>query len=551
MKSLLILLLGLPITAVQADTYVVSQDGSGDYAAIAPAVAAAQDGDTVLIALGTYRGADNKNISFNGKRLVLKGVPGDRLPVIDCEQNGRAFSLDHEEPLGASIEALRIVNGSVIDSMVTVGGGIWVGSGTQCRLENIEIADCVAAGGGGISIWEGRVQVRNLRISGCYGWWDGGGIYASGERCTLLAEDILITGCEAIWGAGLRFAGDSLIATQLELRDNAASNDGGGLEVTHTDYCDLRDCVIQGNLADNGGGLFSQLVVELYVTTVQFRENFAGSAGGGAFFENINNLIVDRCIFDSDETQNYGRGGGAYLRSLANAHFRQTSFARCCAPANRGAGIAVARYAYVAVDSCIVAYNEGGGIGVYEFQSGCTVICSDVFGNGGGNYVGNLPDQTGIAGNISLDPRFCDLSTGDFQLATDSPCLPQNNNCNILMGALLEGCDLTTSAPENGFDPGPKLPVLKIYPNPMRGELHLSFAPGGQAAACERGLALKIVDPSGRMIFNGELEARALLAGSATLDLREQMRGLAAGVYFGRIEDCQGDPHPFRFTLVK
>jgi hypothetical protein len=49
----------------------------------------------------------------------------------------------------------------------------------------------------------------------------------------------------------------------------------------------------------------------------------------------------------------------------------------------------------------------------------------------------------GVAGNISEDPRFCNLGSEDFTLAEDSPCAPYsppNEEC-YLIGAWPVGCD--------------------------------------------------------------------------------------------------------------
>jgi hypothetical protein len=47
---------------------------------------------------------------------------------------------------------------------------------------------------------------------------------------------------------------------------------------------------------------------------------------------------------------------------------------------------------------------------------------------------------------ITLDPLFCDTAASDFRLSDLSPCLPENNGCGVLIGALGMGC--TTGKPE-------------------------------------------------------------------------------------------------------
>src|SRR5262249_55022679 len=52
-----------------------------------------------------------------------------------------------------------------------------------------------------------------------------------------------------------------------------------------------------------------------------------------------------------------------------------------------------------------------------------TISHNDVHGNSAGDYVGELSDQTGTSGNISVDPRFTHATTGDYSLQPASPCI--------------------------------------------------------------------------------------------------------------------------------
>lgn len=80
-----------------------------------------------------------------------------------------------------------------------------------------------------------------------------------------------------------------------------------------------------------------------------------------------------------------------------------------------------------------------GGFGAIE--------CNNVWGNGA-NWVGR-PDPTGQDGNIGLPPHFCDSTNNNFFLAVNSPCLPANNSCQVLMGARDQGCGPTATAQES------------------------------------------------------------------------------------------------------
>jgi hypothetical protein len=72
---------------------------------------------------------------------------------------------------------------------------------------------------------------------------------------------------------------------------------------------------------------------------------------------------------------------------------------------------------------------------------GITVTCNDSWGNEI-NWSGR-GDLTGIDGNFSAPPEYCDPANGDFSVSSDSPLLSQNSPCDEQVGALVAGCPAT------------------------------------------------------------------------------------------------------------
>jgi hypothetical protein len=52
-----------------------------------------------------------------------------------------------------------------------------------------------------------------------------------------------------------------------------------------------------------------------------------------------------------------------------------------------------------------------------------TFANNNVWANASGNWVGDIPDQVGLNGNISVDPMFVDALAGDYRLQAGSPCI--------------------------------------------------------------------------------------------------------------------------------
>ena len=68
------------------------------------------------------------------------------------------------------------------------------------------------------------------------------------------------------------------------------------------------------------------------------------------------------------------------------------------------------------------------------------LACCNIFGNEYGDWTGCIAGQAGINGNISQDPRFCDIPTGNVTVEDCSPCLAANNDCGQDIGAEVQGC---------------------------------------------------------------------------------------------------------------
>ncbi|MBC8525944.1 MAG: hypothetical protein H8D22_03585, partial [Candidatus Cloacimonetes bacterium] len=64
--SLLLIALFISAVALNAEIITVNWDGSGDYTTIQEGINASSNGDTVLVADGTYTGENNKNLSWDG-----------------------------------------------------------------------------------------------------------------------------------------------------------------------------------------------------------------------------------------------------------------------------------------------------------------------------------------------------------------------------------------------------------------------------------------------------------------------------------------------------
>lgn len=109
------------------------------YATIQSAIDAAQPGDRVLVAAGTYR----EQVNLNGKRISLEGVAGSASTIIDGE-GIRTNIVGSGEPDGCVVSGFTIQNGSGYDA-----GGVLL-SNSVARIHH-----CVFRNNSASSPWGG------------------------------------------------------------------------------------------------------------------------------------------------------------------------------------------------------------------------------------------------------------------------------------------------------------------------------------------------------------------------------------------------------------
>ncbi|MCP4545513.1 MAG: right-handed parallel beta-helix repeat-containing protein [bacterium] len=355
-----------------------------DYESIASALAAASSGDVVDIAAGTYY--EHDLIWPPGVSILGRGDSPESV-IIDAQEQGRVM------------EGEELTSDNVL-AYVT----LYRGNASGYR-------------GSGLKV-EGDPYIHNVIIEYCINSYRGVGLYMYGaaviEDCIFRhnqsdAEDSNGGGASLASHAGIPFT-----VRNIEVYENRASY-GSGLYVGFA-YGTLENLRVHDNegigmlMYHDGFGINGP-----YVNNSVFYNN----TGAGIAF--CGSPVISNCTFVGNGT--IGNDVHGALLSIATWEDHNN------API---------------ISECVIAYNNGPGIRWHE-PTPYTIECNNVFGNKGGNYLA-LPDFTGVDGNISLDPKFCDMqSEGVYGIQAGSPCAAKNNDCGVLMGAFPVSCEDTAT----------------------------------------------------------------------------------------------------------
>jgi len=443
-------------------TWYITPDGSGDAPTIQAGVDSAAVGDTVLVAPGTYHDCTHPDAHGRPHCVILnKGIhligetadPAD--VIIDAEGVGRILKCtDVDEPV--HITAITFARGFGSSNR---GGALYAHDShlfvDDCAFVRNEVPN---GSGGAISVW----GMGALHVSAChfalnaapYGAGGcGGAISVTGScpapECSYQIVDCLFEDNTAGYGGGAAHlrtpSPNSMHVIRCKFDGNSTEGYGGAVLIDDYGSAEIVECVFVDNTALKGGAMAGHYVPDesewTYFNNCTFERNTA-LAGGVVWIWRANvrctgSLCVDNWADDCGGVFDVLAGGLVVLDCTLHVN----------GAGGYAGGIAVRQSVFVLART-IISHGTSGEA-VYRFGPlAPTIRCCDLYGNAGGDWLGTVACYGGIAGNFSEDPVFCDRENGDFHLAENSPCLPENNSCGVLIGALDQGCGPVALTPQ-------------------------------------------------------------------------------------------------------
>ena len=434
-----------------------------DYPTIQEGIDASVDGDTVLIAEGTYY---ENGVDFLGKAILVTGAdPEDSLVVLNTVVDGDAtdsviYFHSHEDSTSI-LRGLTIRNGWSAD----FGGGVY------CIHSSPAIRNCCIRGntalskGGGVYTYDSALILEDCFIFLNSTLEDGGGyaFYTSDPKIRRCRIDVNTATDDA--GGVFCSENSSPIFFDSSISRNSSEGDGGGVFCISSSPF-FENCVITGNSRPKyGGGVFCKNSEPFFLDCL-ISVNDASEAGGGIYC----NESTIRISGGSVAGNSGGGGGGIFLLSSTGSLNRTTLLKNKALRDNGGGGL-LCYQSIPAIINCTVALNDavasnGGGIFFHKCSpeiSHCTITDNWAYNRGGGIYCfdssptilncilwndspmeidkifysypavtysdveGGWPGE----GNIDADPHFSDPILYDYHLQSSSPCIDAGTDCEV------------------------------------------------------------------------------------------------------------------------
>ena len=211
-----LLVLVVPITAMATVIHVPA-----DQPTIQEGINEASNGDTVIVAAGTYIGPLNRNLDFAGTNQVLVSAAGRAETVIDCEGVARGFYFDGGESSASLVQGFTVVNGAG----AAYGGGIYCRSGSAPTVVSCAFIGCEAQHGGGAWCHGSSPTFTDCIFADNVAATQGGGMYCYESSPELTR--ITFSGNQASQGGGIYCWGAGLTIANCTFCENQASAGGG------------------------------------------------------------------------------------------------------------------------------------------------------------------------------------------------------------------------------------------------------------------------------------------------------------------------------------
>jgi len=415
-----LLLCSLCTLPVAADTITVDLNGGADYTAIAEAVAAAGNGDVVLVYPGYYEGPENSSIYFGGRDIELRSVAGADSTTIDGYMFDHIFVLQHWEN--------EVIEGFTV--------GYTSGLALVCDYSDVTVRGCRFTGMtayGGDPIWAqgtvvGRVTGGSLLLEDCV--FDDNWCRSANSTIVTSNCDVTVRNCV--------FRGND------EGDSNIYDTPSGTLVIRGTCSATLEGCTfIDNEVEDCVLSIRGNAMVD--ITGCTFTGNTPvwdhTASEGLLHMSDVNSATVRLCSFVGNEM---------LISCITSIEAAEIRVENCTFAENSGGESVIATTTGsrdgAFLTSCVLAFNNDCLVPIACDGTLPAISACCFYETGDPEAMCEPYDPQSL---LLEDPLFCDFYAGDFTLCLNSPCLIPHNDWGVQVGAHGWGCDACDSPVEH------------------------------------------------------------------------------------------------------
>ncbi len=439
-----------------------------DYPSIQAAINGANHGDAIIVSPGTY----NENINFLGKAITLRSTDPNDPNIV------HATIIDGNEPDDPNFASVVTFNGgedhnSVLSGFTMTGGtGTWIPVSWQ--FKGLRWNRC----GGGVVCYNMSAPtiINNVFAENTAG--QGGGVYVYGDPGNpsdpnepvdppvhlkpVISNNTFLNNTAVTehgfeppnsnypandhgdGGAIVTFQGVDAVINDNTMHHNHADYYGGAIHVRQWSHGSIENNHIYSNDSTLGAGLHITYNAAPTIRLNRIERNIAGPGGGGGIYIyndsypliERNTIFANECVNGSGMAVFYESfpiirsnlivknklGSAIRVRGQSNPTIINNTVADNIMTSDN-AGIDCTYDSNPLITNNIIASNTDGYGIIAEFNCSPVVTYNNIWKHDAGNYGLEIADQTGINGNISVEPDFASSDINDYTLKISSPCI--------------------------------------------------------------------------------------------------------------------------------